>query len=135
MAVTFSHAVRSAMVDVIETTIGASAIMKIWSGTPPANARAADTGDGSVLAQLDLPASWMAAAVDGVAAKDGTWSDTSANAAGTATHFRIYTGPGGTVCGIQGSVGQGSGDLSLDNTTIAVGQVVTVTAFGLTAGN
>jgi hypothetical protein len=34
---------------------------------------------------------------------------------------------------MQGSVGQGSGDLSLDNTTITASQTITISTFTLTA--
>jgi hypothetical protein len=36
---------------------------------------------------------------------------------------------------MQGSVGQGTGDLSLDNTTISNGQTITINTFTLTDGN
>lgn len=132
MTVQFSDAVRNAMLDAIETTIGTSAIMRIRTGAQPANCAAADSG--SVLATLNLPSDWMAAASGGQKAKSGTWQDTSADASGTAAHFRVYDS-GGSTCHIQGSVGQGSGDLSLDNTTIASGQALTVTSFTITGGN
>jgi hypothetical protein len=83
---------------------------------------------------LNLPSDAFAAAASGAKAKSGTWNDTSADAAGTAAHFRLYKTDGST-CVLQGSVGQGSGDLSLDNTVLAVGQTVTITAFTLTDGN
>lgn len=76
----------------------------------------------------------MAAAASGSKAKLGTWQDTVADATGTAAHFRIYKSDG-TTCQIQGTVGQGTGDLSLDNTSIVAGQSVTITAFTLTDGN
>ena len=82
---------------------------------------------------MTLPSDWMAAAASGQKAKSGTWQDLSANNAGTAAHFRIKTS--GAVCKMQGSVGQGSGDLQLDNTNIAAGQTITITAFTLTDGN
>jgi len=56
----FSTAVRNAWLDVTESTIGASPILRIRSGAAPANCGAADTG--TVLATLTLPADWMAAA-------------------------------------------------------------------------
>jgi hypothetical protein len=68
-----------------------------------------------------------------VKAKSGSWS-ASASGAGVAASFRVYDTPG-TTCHMQGAVGQGSGDLSLDNTNIASGQTVTVNTFQLTAGN
>jgi hypothetical protein len=130
MALQFSAAVRNAILDVIESTIGASAVLKIRTGAAPADVATADSG--TVLATLSLPADWMAAASGGTKAKSGTWQDASADAAGTAAHFRIYASDG-TTAHVQGSVGQGSGDLSLDNTNIASGQQVTITTFTLTA--
>lgn len=134
MAVQLSIAVRNARVDSIESTIGASAILRIRTGSPPASCATADSG--TVLAEMTLPASWMAAAASGTAALSGTWQDTSANATGTAGHFRIYDSTGAT-CGIQGTVTAtgGGGDLTLDNTSITSGQQVTITAFSITDGN
>ena len=134
MAVQLSTAVRNARIDSIETTIGASAILRIRTGAPPATPATADSG--TVLAEMTLPVSWMAAASGGAAALSGTWQDASANATGTAGHFRIYDSTGAT-CGIQGTVTAtgGGGDLTLDNTSIASGQQVTITSFTLTDGN
>lgn len=129
-----SVAVRNARLDAIEATIGASAILEIRTGAAPANCAAASTG--TLLASMSLPADWMAAAAGGSKAKNGTWEDAAANASGVAGHFRIFDS-GGTVCGMQGSVTEtgGGGDLTLDNTDIAVGQPVTISAFTITAGN
>lgn len=132
MAIQLATTTRNARLDAIETDAGVSAILKIRTGAQPANCAAADSG--SVLATLNLPADWMAAASGGTKSKSGTWQDASADANGTAAHFRVYK-TDGTTCIIQGSVGQGSGDLSLDNTNVAIGQVVTVTQFDLSDGN
>jgi len=134
MAVQLSVAVRNARLDSIETTIGTSAILRIRSGAQPATCATADSG--TVLATLNLPTDWMAAASSGSKAILGTWQDLSADAAGTAGHFRIYDS-GGTVCGIQGSITAtgGGGDMTLDNTSIASGQQVTITSFTLTDAN
>jgi hypothetical protein len=134
MAVQLSVAVRNARLDAIETNIGTSAILRIRSGAPPATCATADSG--TVLATLNLPSDWMAAAASGSKALSGTWQDLSADAAGTAGHFRIYDS-GGTVCGIQGTVTAtgGGGDMTLDNTSIASAQQVTITSFTLTDAN
>jgi len=134
MALQLSVAVRNARLDAIESTIGASAILKIRTGAAPADCAAADSG--TVLATLSLPADWMAAASSGSKAKSGTWSDASADAAGTAGHFRIYDS-GGTVCGLQGTVTAtgGGGDLTLDNVSIATSQPVTITGFTISDPN
>jgi hypothetical protein len=131
-AVQLSATMRNNRLDQVESTIGTSAILKIRTGAAPADCGTADAG--TVLATLNLPSDWMAAASGGTKAKLGTWQDTSADASGTAAHFRIYDS-GGTVCGFQGTVGLGSGDLSLDNTNIATGQQVTINTFTLTDGN
>jgi hypothetical protein len=134
MAIQLAVSTRNARLDAIETDAGVSAIMKIRTGAQPASCAAADTG--TVLAQLDLPSDWMAAASGGSKAKSGTWQDASADAAGVAAHFRVYKTDGVT-CIMQGSVTltAGGGDLTVDNTNVAVGQVVTITGFTLTDGN
>jgi len=134
MALQYSTAVRNAQLDSIETTCGASAIMRIRTGTVPANAGTADSG--SVLATLNLPSNWMNDAASGIKTIAGTWQDAAADAAGVAGHFRVYDSTG-TTCHIQGTVSitGGGGDLVLDNTNIAVGQIITVVSFTITAGN
>lgn len=134
MAIQLSTAVRNARLDAIETTIGASAILKIRTGSAPANVATADSG--SVLATFNVPSDWMAAASSGSKTKSGTWQDTSADATGTAGHFRIYANDG-TTCHIQGTITAtgGGGDMELDNVSIASGQSVTINTFTLTDGN
>jgi hypothetical protein len=134
MALQLSDAVRNARVNVIETTIGASAVLKIRTGAAPATVATADSG--TVLATLTLPSDWMAAASGGAAAKSGTWQDTSADAAGTAAHFRIYASDG-TTAHLQGTVTAtgGGGDMTVDNVSFALAQSFTVTGFTLTDAN
>jgi hypothetical protein len=132
MSLQLSVAVRNARLDTIESTIGVSAIMKIRTGAAPADCATADSG--TVLATISLPSDWMAAAASGSKAKSGTWQDASADATGTAAHFRIYDS-GGSTCHLQGTCGIGTGDLQLDNTSLVAGQSVTITGFTLTDGN
>ncbi|MBK8467817.1 MAG: hypothetical protein IPL32_18555 [Chloracidobacterium sp.] len=135
MALKYSVTVRNARLDAIETTIGTSAILKIRTGAPPANCAAADSG--TVLSTVNLPSDWMAAAASGEKLKSGTWEDTSADATGTAEHFRIYDS-GGSTCHIQGtvtSVATGTGDMLVDNDAFAAGQNFTVSSFKITSAN
>lgn len=127
----FSTAVRNASLDAIETTISTAPTLEIRSGTKPADCAAADSG--TVLATMTLPSDYLAAASSGSKAKAGTWEDASADATGTAGHFRIKQS---TTCHIQGTVTAtgGGGHMTLDNTSIASGQQVTITGFTLTAG-
>ncbi len=134
MTVQFSVAVRNARLDAFESTIGTSAVLKIRSGSVPATVATADAG--TVLATLTLPSDWMAAASSGTKSKSGTWEDTSADATGTAAHFRIYASDG-TTAHMQGTVtatGSG-GDMTVDNTSFAAAQAFSVTSFTLTEGN
>jgi hypothetical protein len=119
MAFQYSAAARNAALDAIESTIGASPTLEIRTGAAPANCAAADTG--TVLAILPLPADWMAAAAAGVKALLGTWQDTSADAAGTAGHFRIKQG---ATCHLQGSVSGANLSLVTNAITAANGNVL-----------
>lgn len=134
MSIQFSVAVRNARLDAIETAIGASAVLKVRTGAAPASCATADAG--TVLATVNLPADWMAAAASGSKSLSGTWQDASADASGTAAHFRLYASDG-TTCHLQGTVTQtgGGGDMQVDNVSFASGQQFTVTSFTLTDGN
>ena len=136
MSLQYSVNVRNAQLDALETAVGVSAILKIYDLTAgaPANCAAAITG--TVLATLNLPSDWMAAASAGSKAMSGTWQDASADAAGVADFFRLFASDG-TTCHAQGTVtlGGGGGEMTLDNTNITAGQSVTVTSFAISAGN
>jgi len=134
MAIQYSAAVRNAELDALETAVGTGAIMKIRSGSAPATVATADSG--TVLATISLGSDWMSAASGGSKSKSGTWQDASADATGTAAHFRIYASDG-TTAHIQGTVTVtgGGGDLTLDSVSITAAQVVTISSFTITAGN
>lgn len=133
MAIQLSTAVRNARLDQIETTIGVTPKLQIWTGAPPANCAAVDTG--TKLIEEDCPSDWMAAAASGSKSKLGTWQAVGL-AAGSAGHFRLKDSAG-TTCHAQGTVTAtgGGGDMTLDNVSIAVDQVVTINTFTLTDGN
>jgi hypothetical protein len=125
---TFQYGVtlRNNQVSQIQTSIGTSGQLKIFSGTEPANCAAADpTG---LLATITLPSSFLTSS-GGVTTIAGTWS-VAATATGTAATFRMYDGS--AVCHVQGNT---TTDLVLNNTSITSGQTVSVTSFSVTAGN
>jgi len=132
MTLQYSVTVRNAKLDAVETAIGASAVLKIRTGSVPANCAAADSG--TVLATINLPSDWMDAATGGTKSKAGTWTDASADASGTAAHFRLYASDG-TTCHAQGTVGTSATDMIVDSVSFTSGQSFTVTTFTLTAGN
>ena len=151
MALQFSTAVRNAILEAIEVTMNGQTLaggtgaggsitgtaaapkLRIYTGAAPANPAAAATG--TLLVDMTLPTDWTAAASGGVKALSGTWQ-TTASAAGTAGYYRIVDNAG-TTCHEQGTVTAtgGGGDLTLDNTSIASGQTVTITSKTLTAPN
>lgn len=131
MAIQLGVATRNARLDAIETAIGVSPKLQIRTGAQPADCATADSG--TLLCEITLPSDFMAAAASGSKAKAGTWQGTAV-AAGTAAHFRLKDSAG-SVTHLQGSVGIGSGDLQLDNTSIANSQQVTITGFTLTDAN
>jgi hypothetical protein len=133
MPVQLSGSVRSARAAAIESGIGASAKLKIFSGAQPANCAAADPS--GLLCTIDLPSDYLAAGAAGVVSKNGTWSGTGSGA-GNAASWRIYA-TDGTTCHMQGSAGApaSGADMILDNVNIASGQTVTVNSFAWTDGN
>lgn len=137
MSVQQSVAVRNAKLDAVETVIGTTPVIRYFTGAPPANCAAANSG--TEIATGNLPSDWMNAASGGTKTKAGTWTVTGLAAAGTGTdigHYRIYAADG-TTCHEQGTVTDsgGGGDMTLDNSNIAEAQVVTVTSYTKTAGN
>lgn len=132
MAIQLSVAARNGRLDAIETEAGTSPILKIRTGAQPASCAAADSG--TVLATVNCPSDWAAAASGGAKSFSGTWQDTSADASGTAAHFRLYKNDG-TTCVMQGTVGTSGADLNVDNTSFNAGQPFNITAFTITDGN
>lgn len=128
----YGVAVQNARLDVVETTIGVSPLLRFYSGAEPANCGTAASG--TKLAEGALPSDWMAAANAGSKSKSGTWMATGV-AAGTIGYYRIYDSTG-TICHEQGTVAAtGTPDMTVDNAVVAVSQVITVTTYTKTAGN
>lgn len=133
MAVQLSVAVRNARLDVIETTVGTSPKLQIRTGAQPATCATADSG--TLLAEITCPSDWMNAASGGTKTLAGSWA-VAASGTGTAGHYRIKDSAG-TTCHEQGSITAtgGGGDMTVDNTSIAALQNVTVTSKTLTDAN
>lgn len=136
---TISTALRNQIINgILNSQAGISfdsGTLEIRSGAAPGPDAAAT---GTVLATITLPADAFAAASAGAAAKSGTWEDTSADAGGTAAHFRIIQSgdtngaTGSTDERIEGTVSTSGADLNLDSTTISAAQTVTIDTFTVT---
>jgi hypothetical protein len=132
MALSYSAAIRNAQLDQITTAVGTTAKLRIYSGTRPANVAASITG--TLLAELTCNATFAPAASGGVLTLNSITSDASADATGTATHFRLWNSAGSTAM-VDGDVSTSASDLNLNSTSITVGGSVAVTSFTITAGN
>lgn len=132
MTVQFSTAVRNALLDIIETTMGTSAKVQLWTGSPPSNCATASSG--TKLAEWSLASDWSAAASAGTKSLSSTPLSTTGLAAGSAGYYR-FTDSAGTTCHEQGTVTAtgGGGDLTIDNVVIAVSQAIQITGFTKTA--
>lgn len=130
MAMRCSVAARNALLDAIASSASGSNL-RIYSGSVGADADT--TPGGTLLVDIVLPAPAFNAASGGSMSKNGTWSDASANASGTAGCFRLTSTNSPFYC-VDGSVTAtgGGGDLQLDTTTIVATGIVTVTSFTLT---
>lgn len=132
MALSITQAAAQAALAAILAAIdaGTAANIVIYSGAVPANADAALSGN-TVLAELVCSATFASGTSDTGSAARATIAaiapDTSANATGTATCFRVLTQAGGTVVA-QGTVGTSGADLILNTTAITAGSTVSITS-------
>lgn len=134
MAIQLSVAVRNARLDAIETGIGASAKLQMYSGSAPASC--ATAASGTKLAEIALAADWAANAASGSKSFSNTPLSTTGLAGGNAGYFRVVDNAG-TTCHMQGVITAtgGGGDMTIDNVSIALNQPVNVTGFTLNEPN
>jgi hypothetical protein len=118
------------MLDAITTGDRRRGLLRIYDGTRPATGGTATT----LLAQLTCSATAPRAQRRGVLTLNAITQDSSADATGTATWFRIVKSSGGTFV-MDGSVGTSGSDLNLTTTSIVATQPVSVTSFVITEGN
>lgn len=131
-AFSITNAVAQAMLIALGTQAdaGTAAVINIYSGTAPANADAALSGN-TLLAQLTCSANIFTGVADATDKARATLAaitpDSSADASGVATFFRILTQNAGTVIA-QGSVGTATSDLILNTVSITAGSQVSITS-------
>jgi hypothetical protein len=130
MALAYDASIRNAQLDAITTRAGASALLRIYNGTRPATGGTATT----LLAQLTCNATFAPAASGGTLTLNAIAGDTSADATGTATWFRIVQSNGTTFV-MDGDVGTSGSDINFNSVSIVAGGTVDVTSFVITAGN
>jgi hypothetical protein len=130
MALGFNVTLRNNQLDEITARAGASALLRIYSGTRP------ETGDTAttLLAELTCNATFAPGAASGVLTLNAITQDSSANATGTASWFRIVQSDGSTHV-LDGDVGTSGSDLNLTTVSIVSGQPVSITSATITRGN
>lgn len=128
MALQFNLALRNTMVDIIGPTVdaGASAgFLRIYDGVQPPTGGAVT----ALLAELTMGDPSFAAAVSGTIVGNAITPDSSANASGTATWYRIVDSDSNQV--IDGPIA----DLNLNTNTIVAGVAVAITQYDITINN
>jgi hypothetical protein len=129
---TGANAARDAALNAVTATVN-NGSLRIYSGTAPANADGALSGN-TLLAQLTLGATAFGAAASGVATANAISADTSADATGTPTFFRLLASNGTTVV-YQGTAAATGAELNLSNLSggqIVAGGSVSVTSLTVT---
>lgn len=130
MTLGLNETLRNNQLDEITARAGASALLRIYDGSRPATGGTATT----LLAELTCNATFAPAASSGVLTLNAITADSSANATGTATWFRIVQS-GGSTHVLDGSVGTSGQDMNLNSTSITAGGSVSITSFTITAPN
>ncbi len=124
-----SGARRSAMVDNMTANLN-SGFFRLYDGTQAVDA---DTSIGAqvLLAELTFNSTAFGSASAGSASANAITADSSANATGTATWYRLVKSDGTTVV-MDGSVGTSGANLNLNSVAIQSGAQVSISAFSVT---
>jgi hypothetical protein len=104
-----------------------SGILRIYDGTQPATGDTAITTQ-NLLAELTMNATAFGASVAGVITANAITADSSADATGTATWFRLFKSDGTTALW-DGSVGTSDANIILNSVSISAGAAVSVSSF------
>lgn len=125
---------RNAMMDEFDTqcNAGTAAVIQIYSGTQPATADTALSGN-TLLATLTASATMWGASSNGVLTLAAVTDDSSADATGTASFARVSTQLAGAVvfdCDVTAT--GGGGTIELNTVSITAGGVVSITSGTMT---
>ena len=130
MAIGMIGGLRNARLDAITTFAGASAKLKIYSGTQPATGGTATT----LLSTMICNATFAPAASGNTLTLNAIAADTAAAATGTATWARLFKSDGTTIV-LDCTVGTSGADINLNTTAIVANAQVSVTSAVITEGN
>jgi hypothetical protein len=120
----YSNGTRDAQQNGLISYASTGSIIRIYSGSQPANANTAITSQ-TLLVPLVISGSFGTDSNGTITLS--TVTNGTAVATGTASFFRIVKSDGTTVV-MDGSVGTSASDMNLNNTSIASGQTVSISA-------
>jgi hypothetical protein len=129
MAVRLAQALATTLADAVDSYLGASGTIKIYTGTQPATADS--TATGTLLATFTLGSPGFGSAVNGVITLSGTPLTVAASNTGTAGWFRMWKADGTTAV-LDGSVGTSGAQINLNTTSITSGVNVSITSGTIT---
>lgn len=124
-----SNVARNTALDALTALYNAGKL-RIYDGAKPASAQVAVSTQ-VLLAELVFGNPAFAAAASGVATANAITSDSSADASGTATWFRIFKSDGTTVLE-DGTVGLSGCNMNLNSITIQIAAVVSISGGTIT---
>lgn len=133
MAIQYNLTHRNAVMTQLNSEIGANCALKVWTGSPPVNCAAADTG--TLLLTFAGNASGFGTVLNGVLTANPINSAAATNT-GTCGYFRIYpTAATPTNSVLQGtcSIVGGGGDMQFSNPSVTSGQYIQFTSLSITA--
>lgn len=120
----YSNGTRDAQQNGLISYAGSGSIIRIYAGSQPANANTAITTQ-TLLVPLVISGTFGTDTNGTITLS--TVTNGTAVATGTASFFRIVKSDGTTVV-MDGSVGTSGADMNLNNTSIASGQTVSISA-------
>lgn len=131
MARHLTTAIRNALLNQFVSDAGSGALIRLYDSTQPAAGGAGTT----LLAQLTC-SSVLGTVSGGVLTLNAVTQDSSADASGTCTWFRISTSGGTWVMDGSVTATGGGGDLTMPTTTVTAGLPVTMSGTNtITAGD
>jgi len=137
MALSYSNNALNNQLDELVLLIdaGTAGLLKIYDSTGTGRPADPDTAVSTqvLLAELTMSLTSAPAASSGLLTFSTITPDSSADATGTATWFRVEDSAGNGI--VDGDVGTSGSDLNLNSTSIGIGQNVDVTSFTITGGN
>lgn len=123
------NAACNAIVDLLDAGAGA-ATLQIRTGSAPTNP--SDSDSGTLLATLTFSDPAFGSSSTGVATADPITSDSSADATGTAAHFRVKDSDGNVIFQGTVTVTGGGGDITFNTVSFVAGGTVSMTSLTFT---